>query len=53
MNIASDVITWLGGSCWAPSAWRSKPSTTTMRTKLVVINRIAGARLITDISKTT
>ena len=42
MKMASDVRTWLGGNCCVPNACRSKPSTTTMRTKLVVISRIAG-----------
>ena len=41
-NNASDVITWLGGNCCVPIAWRKNPSTTTIRTKLVVINKIAA-----------
>src|SRR6185312_2541951 len=53
MNRASVVITWLGGSCCVPMAWRSKPSTTTIRTKLVVISRMAGARLSTVNSSMT
>ena len=47
MNMASDVMTWLGGSCCVPKACRSSPSTTTIRTKLVVISNTAGARLST------
>ena len=53
MNIAIDVITWLGGNCCVPSACRSRPITTMMRTKLVVISRIAGARLTTVSSSIT
>ena len=40
-------MTWLGGSCCVPIACRSRLSTTMMRTKQVVISRIAGARLRT------
>ncbi len=47
MNTASDVITWLGGNCCVPSACRSSPSTTVIRTKQVVIINMAGARLTT------
>ena len=53
MNMASEVITWLGGSCCVPSACRNMLSTTTTRTKQVVINRIAGARLSTVSSSIT
>ena len=53
MNSAIDVITWLGGSCCVPRACRRRPSTTMIRTKLVVISRIAGARLTTVSSSIT
>ena len=53
MNSAIDVITWLGGNCCVPSACRNRPSTTMIRTKLVVISRIAGARLTTVSSSIT
>ncbi len=53
MNSAIDVITWLGGNCCVPSACRNRPNTTMIRTKLVVISRIAGARLITVNSSIT
>ncbi len=46
-NRANEVITWLGGSCCVPMAWRRSPKTTTIRTKQVVIKRTAGARLST------
>src|SRR5487761_1682879 len=46
-NNEIEVITWLGGSCWVPSAWRSKLITTMMRMKLVVISNTAGAMLST------
>ena len=42
-NIASDTSTLLGGLCCRPSAVRSSDSTTTMRTKLVIMIRIEGA----------
>ena len=42
-NIASDTSTLLGGLCCRPSAVRSNDSTTTMRTKLVIMIRIDGA----------
>ena len=42
-NRASDTITAFGGLCWRPSAVRSSDSTTTIRTKLVVIMMIDGA----------
>ena len=35
-----DVSTWLGGNCCVPIACRSKPSTTMIRTKHVVISSI-------------
>ena len=44
MNIASPISTWFGGNCCVPSACRSSASTMTMRVKLVIISRIAGAR---------
>ena len=47
MNMASVVSTWLGGSCCVPIACRSSPKTTTIRMKLVVMRRIAGAKLST------
>ena len=47
MNRASAVTTWLGGTACVPRAWRSSPRTTMIRTKHVVISRIAGARLKT------
>ena len=47
MNRRIDVITWLGGNCCVPSACRNRPSTTMIRTKPVVISRMAGARLTT------
>ena len=53
MNSAIDVITWLGGNCCVPSACRNRPSTTMIRTKQVVISRIAGARLTTVSSSIT
>ena len=53
MNSAIDVITWLGGNCCVPSACRNRPSTTMIRTKLVVISRMAGARLTTVSSSIT
>ncbi len=52
-NRANDVITWLGGSCCVPMAWRNSPSTTTIRTKQVVISKTAGARLSTVNSSIT
>src|SRR3989344_4028744 len=42
-NKASEIITWLGGVCWVPSAVRRKLSTTTMRTNDVTMTRIEGA----------
>ena len=42
-NSARLTITMLGGAVVAPSAWRRKDSTTTMRVKEVTITRIAGA----------
>ena len=53
MNMASEMSTWLGGSDWVPSACRNMLSTTTTRTKQVVIKRIAGARLSTVSSSIT
>ncbi len=53
MNIASDVITWLGGSDCVPSACRNMLKTTITRTKQVVIRRMAGARLSTVSSSIT
>ena len=53
MNSAIDVITWLGGNCCVPSACRNRPSTTMIRTKPVVISRMAGARLTTVSSSMT
>src|SRR4029077_10151578 len=53
INMASVVMTWLGGSCCVPIACRKSPSTTTIRTKLVVINKMAGARLSTVSSSMT
>jgi hypothetical protein len=47
MNRANEVITWLGGRVCVPIAWRKRLSTTTTRTKQVVISRMAGARLST------
>ncbi len=47
MNSAIEVITWFEGNCAVPSACRSSPSTTAIRTKQVVIIRMAGARLTT------
>jgi hypothetical protein len=41
--MASDTITLLGGDCCRPSAVRSSDSTTTMRTKLVIMMMIEGA----------
>ena len=52
-NSDNVVITWLGGSCCVPIACRSKLSTTTIRTKHVVINNMAGARLSTVKSSIT
>ena len=51
--MASEVITWFGGSCCVPSACRNMLSTTATRTKQVVIKRIAGARLSTVSSSIT
>ena len=45
INNASDVMTWVEGSVCNPKAARSRPRTTTIRTKQVVIKTIAGARL--------
>ncbi len=53
MNRAIDVITWLGGNCCVPSACRNRPSTTMIRTKPVVISKMAGARLTTVSSSIT
>ena len=43
MNNARPMSTWLGGSCWVPSAWRKSDITMTIRVKLVIMMRIAGA----------
>ncbi len=53
MNIASEVMTWFGGSDCVPSACRNMLKTTITRTKQVVIKRMAGARLSTVSSSTT
>ena len=50
--MASDTITLLGGDCCRPSAVRSSDSTTTMRTKLVIMMMIDGAMDSTVISAT-
>src|SRR6185295_16694824 len=42
-NIASEMITALGGAVAVPSAVRSSESTTTMRVNDVTITRIEGA----------
>jgi hypothetical protein len=47
MNRAIDVTTWLGGDCCNPMACLSNPSTMTIRTKHVVISKMAGAMLST------
>ena len=52
-NSAIEVITCDGGNCCVPSACRSKPSTTMMRMKQVVIISTAGARLMTVSSSIT
>ena len=46
-NNEAAVITWEGGNCCVPSACRNNPSTTKIRTKQVVINMMAGAKLNT------
>ena len=43
MNSDRPIRIWLGGNCCVPSAWRSSDSTMTMRVKLVIMIRIAGA----------
>ena len=43
MNIAKPMRIWLGGNCCVPIAWRNSDSTITMRVKLVIMIRIAGA----------
>ena len=52
-NKLIEVSTWLGGNCCVPSACRSRPNTTRIRTKQVVINSTDGARLITVSSSIT
>ena len=52
-NSASVVITWVGGRFCVPIACRNRLSTTTMRTKQVVISSTAGARLSTVSSSIT
>ena len=52
-NSASVVMTCVGGRFCVPMACRSRLSTTTMRTKQVVISSAAGARLSTVNSSIT
>src|SRR3954467_4953163 len=47
MNIDSPIRIWLGGSDCVPSACRSSDRTMMIRVKLVIMIRIAGARLRT------
>ena len=53
MNSASPSSTWLGGICGVASAWRSRPSTTMIRVKLVTITSTAGATESTVTSSTS
>src|SRR3954454_7474461 len=43
MNSDRPMRIWLGGNCCVPMAWRRSDSTITMRVKLVIMIRIAGA----------
>ena len=51
-NRASPMTIWLPGAELVPMAWRRKPSTMTMRVKLVRRIRNAGAREMTVINRT-
>src|SRR4051812_38581836 len=48
MKRESPMRIWLGGSCWAPRAWRRRDMTMTMRVKQVVMRRMEGARVRTE-----
>ena len=52
-NRARDTRTAFGGDCCIPRAVRSRDRTTTIRTKLVVMMTIDGARDSTVISPTS
>ena len=41
-NSDSPMTTWFGGAACVPSAWRSSPSTMTMRVKPVISSSVAG-----------
>ena len=43
MKSATPTSTWLGGACCAPTPVRTKPSTTMIRVKLVIVSAIAGS----------
>ncbi len=49
---ARPMMIWLLGACWVPMACRRKPSTMTIRVKLVSSSRSAGASERTVISRT-
>ncbi|MNN91895.1 hypothetical protein D3C81_2100740 [compost metagenome] len=49
-NKASPTSTWFGGICCVPSEVLTKPSTITIRVKLVIRIRNAGATLRTVVS---
>jgi len=51
-NMASDVMTILGGALWRPRPFLSRDRTTIMRVKLVHIMTIPGAMLRMPISTT-
>jgi len=44
-NSDRPTITWLGGACMVPMAWRSRDSTMTMRVNDVIISSAAGRKV--------